>query len=58
MLNILMDIMIHFSIQHILLKGLHKYSITISEIFWGVKMENRFFGQIKKTLDIGDPAQD
>ena len=58
MLNILMDIIIYFSIQHILLKGLHKYSLTISEIFWGVKMENGVFGQIKKTLDIGDPAQD
>ena len=39
------------NIQPLLLKGLHKYSLDICELFWYVKMENGVWGEIQKTLD-------
>ena len=45
------DVRIRFFIQTLLLKGLHKYSLEICELFWDVKMENGVFGQIQKILD-------
>ena len=40
-----------FSIQPLLLKGVHIYSLGIHELFLDVKMENGVFGQIQKILD-------
>ena len=51
MLNILINIMIYFSIQPLLLKGLHIYPLKIRELFLDVKMENGVLGEIQKTLD-------
>ena len=43
-------------IQSLLIKGLHKYSLDICELFWDVKMENGFFGKIQKILDTNGHA--
>ena len=37
-----------FLIQPLLLKGLHKYTLNICELFWDVKMEIGLFGKIQK----------
>ena len=49
--NILIDAKIYFSIQPLILKGLHMDSLEIFDLFLDVKMENGVSGQIQKTLD-------
>ena len=34
-------------------KGINIYSIKISELFWGVKMENRLYEKSKKVTQKG-----
>ena len=51
MLNILIDIIIDFSIPPILLKGLHLKHLKIYEIFWYAQIENGLFVKIQKTWD-------
>ena len=47
----LMDIVHNFSISPTLLKGLHKYSLKIIELFWEVKMEMGFLEKYKINRD-------